>query len=331
MKNKILLIALIFMAFSFSVFARPSKEKKHTPETLRFAVLNGPSGMCFAGMFEQVAEIDGVPVEYEVCASPDVLLPRLLKNEIDIGILPPNVASKVYNSSPDSIVMGAVTGFGMLKVISKDDSVKTLADLKGKTVYVAGAGSTPEYVFRYLLTKNGINTDEKDGKAVVLNFSIPASELPVAVISGKADYAVVPEPFATVAVQKSSGSVKKCINLTNVWAETIESSDDYPMTIIVINAGFAKKYPAVVRRFLEECRKSIEWTLAEPEKAGELVEKHTLGLKKEIASKAIPNCSFAYISAKEAKPAVEELLKVFRDYAPESVGNKLPSDNFYFK
>ena len=331
MKNKIVCTALIFLAFSFSVIARPIKEKKQIPESLRFAVLNGPSGMCFAGMFEYVTEFDSVPVEYEVCASPDILLPRLLKNEIDIGILPPNIAAKVYNSSPNSIVMGAVTGFGMLKVISKDDSIKTLADLKGNTVYVAGAGSTPEYVFRYLLKKGGISTDEKDSKSVILDFSIPASELPAAVISGKVKYAVVPEPFATVAVQKSSGVVKKCINLTNIWAETVDSSDDYPMTTIVINANFAKKYPTFVRRFLEECRKSIEWTLAEPEKTGELVEKHTLGLKKEIASKAIPNCSFAYIPAKEAKPAMEELLKVFRDYAPESVGNNLPSENFYFK
>jgi NitT/TauT family transport system substrate-binding protein len=110
-----------------------------------------------------------------------------------------------------------------------------------------------------------------------------------------------------------------------------DSSYDYPMTTIVINANFAKKYTDITRLFLEECRKSIEWTLAYPEKAGEMVEEHTLGLKKDIASKAIPNCSFAYIPAKEAKPAVEELLKVFRDYAPESVGNKLPTENFYFK
>lgn len=329
MKNRVLLI--VFMFFSVSIFAKAIKEKHTAPESMRFAVLNGPSGMCFARMFDQVMQVNGVPVEYEVCASPDVLIPKLLKNEIDFGILSPNLAAKIYNSSENSIVVGAVTGFGMLKIISKDDEVRTFADLKGKTVYVAGAGSTPEYVFRYLLSKNGINTDEKDSNAVVLNFSIPAAELPVAIISDKIEYAVVPEPFATVAVQKSSGKVKKCINLTHVWSELNELSNDYPMTTIVINKNFAKKHPELTKQFLEECRKSIEWTLSNPEETGILVEKYTLGLKKEIASKAVPNCAFAFLSAHDAKNAVEQLLHIFYTYAPESIGNKIPSKNFYLK
>lgn len=329
MKAKILMFLFVF--FSFSLSAKSIKEKDSKPESIRFAVLNGPSGMCFAYMFDNVPEINGISVKYEVCASPDVLIPRLLKNEIDIGILPPNLAAKLYNTSKSSIVIGAVTGFGMLKLISKDDTIRSFSDLKGKTVYVAGAGSTPEYIFRYLLTKSGISINEKEIDSVSLNFSIPASELPAAVISDKIEYAVVPEPFATVAVQKSLGKVKKCINLTNVWAELISIADDYPMTTIVISSDFAKKYPEKTKLFLEECRKSIEWTLAEPDKAGELVEKHTLGLKKEIASKAIPNCSFAYIPAQNAKKSMEQLLKIFKDYAPESIGNNLPSDSFYLK
>ena len=110
-----------------------------------------------------------------------------------------------------------------------------------------------------------------------------------------------------------------------------ESSNDYPMTTIVINKHFAQKHPAQTKQFLEECRKSIELTLADPEETGYLVEKYTLGLKKEIASKAVPNCAFAYLTAQDAKTAVEQLLQIFYTYAPESVGNKIPSNSFYLK
>ena len=73
------------------------------------------------------------------------------------------------------------------------------------------------------------------------------------------------------------------------------------------------------------------WTEQNPKDAAALVEKHTLGLKAAIAEKAIPNCAFSYVPAKQARPLIEELLKVFLNYAPESVGGKLPDDKFYFE
>ena len=73
------------------------------------------------------------------------------------------------------------------------------------------------------------------------------------------------------------------------------------------------------------------WTEQNPKDAATLVEKHTLGLKAAIAEKAIPNCAFSYVPAQQARPLIEELLKVFLNYAPESVGGKLPDDKFYFE
>ena len=76
--------------------------------------------------------------------------------------------------------------------------VKQLSDLNGKTVYVAGQGATPEYMFKYLLQKNDIEIDTRKG--VTLDYSIPTAQIAAELISGKIKYAVVPEPFATVAI-----------------------------------------------------------------------------------------------------------------------------------
>ena len=185
MKSFSKIICLLGILFIFNVSfvsASGSKEKAAKPESINMAVLNGPSGMCFAYLFENVPAINATGISYEVCASPDVLIPKMLKGEIDIGILPPNAAAKIYAKQPDSIVLAGVSGLGMLNLVSIDKSIKSLEDLKGKTVFVAGQGSTPEYVFRAVLEKNGYETGDAAG-AVKLDFSIPASEMAAAIAS----------------------------------------------------------------------------------------------------------------------------------------------------
>lgn len=330
MKSFSKIICLLGILFIFNVSfvsASGSKEKAAKPESINMAVLNGPSGMCFAYLFENVPAINATGISYEVCASPDVLIPKLLKGEIDIGILPPNAAAKIYAKQPDSIVLAGVSGLGMLNLVSTDKSIKSLEDLKGKTVFVAGQGSTPEYVFRAVLEKSGYETGDAAG-AVKLDFSIPASEMAAAIASGKIEYAVMPEPFATVATSK--GNCFRALNLQELWQKSF-GKETFPMTAIVVRKEFAAKYPETVRAFLREAEKAIGWTEQNPKDAAALVEKHTLGLKAAIAEKAIPNCAFSYMPAKKARPVIEELLNVFLSYAPESVGGKLPDNQFYFE
>ena len=38
--------------------------------------------------------------------------------------------------------------------------LNSVSDLKGKTIYATGKGSTPEYFLRYVLTQNGIDPDK---------------------------------------------------------------------------------------------------------------------------------------------------------------------------
>ena len=56
---------------------------------------------------------------------------------------------------------------------------------------------------RYLLKENGLSwTGDKPD--VNMDFTIPTAQLAAQLISGKIQYAVVPEPFATIASVKSS-------------------------------------------------------------------------------------------------------------------------------
>lgn len=77
-----------------------------------------------------------------------------------------------YNKEAKYKLAGTV-GFGSLYVISSDDSVNSLEDLKGKDVYNVGQGLTPDLIFKILLQNDGINP-EKD---LTLSYVNATSEL----------------------------------------------------------------------------------------------------------------------------------------------------------
>ena len=290
-------------------------------QKVKFGVLNGPTCIPSAYLLDE---------NVELFADPQALLPKMLKGEIDVGFLPANVAAKVYSSSNGKILCCAITGNGNLSLITTDASVKQLADLKGKSVAVAGQGATPEYIFRYLLQKNGIKADVKNG--VSLDFSIPTPQLAAQLISGKIKYAVVPEPFATVA-QLKSDKVIAAVDLQSEYEYFEGKGKIYPLTVMVVTKDFAEKNPEALKAFLGEYEKSFKKTLQNPKEAGELCEKFGLGLAAPIIAKSIPKANYVFIPAEnpKAKEKIEELLNIFLSFDSASIGGKLPDDNFYCK
>lgn len=330
--KKTLIAACAVLLVSGAAFASGNKEsakQAETPASLKVATITGPSGMGIAHLFANVPDVGaGTAVSIEAVGSADALLPKIITGELDIGVLPVNVAAKLYNVNPKSLVVGAVVGNGMLALVTRDGAVTGVAGLAGKTISVAGQGATPEYVLRTLVAKAGLAPD-----SVTLDFSIPNTEIAAALVSDKIQYAFVPEPFATVAIlngSKGDNPVHRAFLAKDEW-NAVGLGKDFPMTVCVIRADYAAKYPETVRKFLDAYRASIEWTVANPADAGLAVENAGLGLKAPVATKAIPSSNFVYIPATVAKESIERLLSAYLEFAPEAVGGKLPDAGFYFK
>lgn len=315
MKKLIGLLVFLFISLNISmnIFAQSAAEK------IRVGVLNGPSSIPAAWLMENYKS-----AEFTKHADPQALLPKLIKEEVDVGFFPLNVAAKVFNSTNGAVICAAVTGNGNLSVISTVD-VKRFTDLKNKTIYVAGQGATPEYITRYLLEQNEL----KIGKDVILDYSIPTAQIAANLISGKIKYAVVPEPFSTIAEEKSE-KVKRVLNLQNEYMAFNETLDNFPLTVLVVRKAYAEKHADELNNFLINYKKAFEWTIKNPKSAGNLVEKNDLGLASGIVTKSIPKANYVYIPAKEAKNKIEALLNIYLTYSPEAIGGKLPSNDFYY-
>ncbi|MDR1363799.1 MAG: ABC transporter substrate-binding protein, partial [Spirochaetaceae bacterium] len=105
---------------------------------------------------------------------------------------------------------------------------------------------------------------------------------------------------------------------------------NYPITVLVVDAPFAKANQKAVTAILAAVKNSIEWVTANPSEAGDLVEKHGLGIKASVAAAAIPYSNYTFIDAKTARPALTALYETLLEFAPDSIGGKLPADNFYY-
>lgn len=291
-------------------------------EKIRVGVLNGPSCIPAAYLMENKSET----IDFNTYADVQALLPKMIKNEVDIGFMPANVAAKVYNSSNKAIVCCAITGNGNIVLLSNLVSGDNIRDVKNRVVYVAGQGATPDYMFRYLLKKNNLNP-EQDLK---LDYSIPTAQLAANLISNKINYVVLPEPFATIAKSKDS-KIRTVVDFQQEYEDLEGAGKTYPLTVMVATADFAKAHPDLLNSFLDDYKSSFEWTLNNPQTAGQYTEEHNLGLAKGIVAKAIPSSNYTFITSKQMKQDVEDLLNIFLNFDSKSIGGKLPDKNFYYE
>ncbi|MDP3177360.1 MAG: MqnA/MqnD/SBP family protein [Spirochaetaceae bacterium] len=310
-------LAAICFAFPVKLFAQG--------DPIAIGALKGPSGIGMALLFESPAlGFAGRSATVVAIGSADLMTAKVISGEFDAAVLPVNLAAKLYNSGIP-IVLGAIVGEGMLSFLCSDSSIKDISDVKGRAVQVSGQGATPDYLFRRLLKTAGIDP----AKDVELSYALPYPEAATALAAGKISCALLPEPFATMALA-ANPLLSSPFDIGELWTRAT-GQKSYPMTAFVISARLAKEDPTAAQALLKAYEASIAWVVANPDEAGKLAEKHELGLKAPIAAKAIPRSAYVFIRALEARAAIEALLSVFMETAPASVGGKLPNDGFYGK
>jgi NitT/TauT family transport system substrate-binding protein len=321
MKKVIFLAA--FALTAALAFAGGGRDSTGENRALVINTIRGPSGVGMIRLFETPPQIPGYTVTVEAFGSQDIIAAKLASGEAVTGILPANVAAKLASAGA-RIQIAAVTGNGMLGLLSSDPQIRGISDLRGKTVEVAGSGATPEYVFRQILNFNGIDPD----RDITMTSALAYPEIAQSLIAGRIKTALLPEPFATMALQ-GNASIRQ---IGDVQAEWIRAGGfaNYPMIVFVVNRDFARQNPQAIRTILEDYRRSTEWVVANPAEAGVLAERFDLGLRAPVVQAAIPRSNYVFIPAQEARPALEALFSAFLRNDPASIGGALPPADFYF-
>ncbi|MEY8000643.1 ABC transporter substrate-binding protein [Clostridium sp. Mt-5] len=314
----VLIISTLFaVGCSNSSNNTASQTKK---EKIKIAALKGPTGMGMAKLME-----DKENYSITLYDSPDQITSKLINGELDGAAVPSNLASILYNKTKGSIKLVGINTLGVLYIVENGNAVKSIADLKGKTIYSSDKGATPEFILNYILRKNGL----EPGKDVIIDYKMNHSDLAAAVAAKKVDLAVLPEPFVTTTKMKDS-SLQVPIDLTKEWDKASNGQSKLAMGTIVFRKSFIDKRGKDLDNFLNKYKESVNFVNSKKTEAGKLMEKDGIIPKAKVAEMAIPNSNIVFISAKDGKQILQKFYEVLYESDPKSVGGKIPDENFYY-
>ena len=293
------------------------------------AALKGPTAMVMVKLMDDSENGDTGANQYNfsILASPDELTPQIVQGNVDIAAVPANLASVLYNKEGVDVSVLAVNTLGVLYIVENGDSVQSVADLKGKTIYASGKGATPEYALNYMLTANGIDP-EKD---VTIEYKSEHSECVAALAANEDAVAMLPQPFVTVAMTQNE-NIRVALDLTEEW-ENASTDGDTKATLItgvvIARNDFIEENPEAVATFLQQYEESVNYVNTNVADAAQLVGNYDI-VAAAVAEKAIPECNITFIAGSEMKEKLSSYLGVLYEQNPAAAGGALPNDDFYY-
>lgn len=296
----------------------------YTAVDMSVACMTGPTGI---GMAKLMADSDANTTAnnytFTVASAATDITGKFLNGEINIASVPTNVAATLYNKTEGKVRMLAVNTYGVLSILEKGDTIKSVADLKGKTIYSTGQGQNPEYILKYILTENGINPETD----VTINF-VSSEDLVAKLISGEAEVALAPEPAATTVMVKNQ-ELNRVLSINDEWANVSDSK--LMMGCIIALDSYVTENGKAVEKFLEEYQNSVKFATENIDETATHCATYKITASDVIAKKAIPTCNLCYVTGSDMKDNVNAYYNVLFNANPTSVGGKLPADDLYYK
>ncbi|MFT9496560.1 ABC transporter substrate-binding protein [Anaerosolibacter sp.] len=293
--------------------------------SIKIAAPSGAPTLSMIKMFKENPSFgEHIEMNYESVKSPDLMASRIISGEIDIAVVPTNLAATLINKGAN-YKLAASSVWGILYVVG-NEQIDGWEALRGKEIYTMGRGLTPDIVFRYLLSSNGINPDTD----VTLTYMGEATELASAFIAGKSSISVIPEPVLSNVMMKKQDT-KILLDLQEEWSKLNNGDASYPQASLIIKNDLIEKRPEFVETFLKEYENSINWLNANAEKAGEYSEELETGLSKGVVMKGLQRSNIKYQGAATAREDIDKYLKVLFEYSPEVIGGKIPDEGFYLE
>jgi NitT/TauT family transport system substrate-binding protein len=124
------------------------------------------------------------------------------------------------------------------------ESIKSLPQLKGKTISLGGPKDITRIYVERMLAPNGVKSGEFD-----MVFAGATSARASALLSGAVDAAILVPPFNFQATAAGF----------NDLGETVDYVKDLPFSGTAVNVAWAKNHSAVLRRLIAAHNKGVAW------------------------------------------------------------------------
>lgn len=293
---------------------------------VRVGSLKGPTSMGILFLMDQAQKGETEDAyAFRMATGADELLALLAQGDLDIALVPANVAAVLYQKTEGGVAVIDVNTLGVLYVVTGSGDIKSVADLAGKTIYLTGMGTTPEASLRYVLQENGL--DEGD---YTLEFKSEAAEVAAVLAEETAAVGLLPQPFVTAALLQNR-ELQVALDLNEEWDKVQGEGGSGMVTgVTVVRKDFLEETPEAVKAFLEKHRESVDSINADPAAGAALAVQAGIVAKETIAEQAIPACNIVCLTGEDMKTALSGYLEVLAGFDVSLVGGRVPEDDFYY-
>ena len=286
---------------------------------MKIGALKGPTAMGMAQL------LDDDNYEFSISASPDEIVPMIVQGQVDVAAVPSNLASVLYQKTDKNVSVLAVNTLGVLYLVENGDSIQSVEDLKGKTIYASGKGATPEYALNSVLESNGLDP-EKD---VTIEYKSEHAEVVAALAEDQTAVGLLPQPFVTTALMKNE-NLRVALDLNELWESSVTDGSKLVTGVVIARNDYLKEHEADVDAFMDAYKNSVEFVNSDTEAAAEIIGNHDI-IPAEVAVKAIPECSIVFVEGDEMQTILSGYLNTLNEQNPETIGGQLPDEDFYYK
>lgn len=334
MKNRKILVALLLVATMLISFVacnndgsgdlttEPSAQETTAPqgntEKIKIAAIKGPTGM---GMIDLM---DDEKYSFTLTSDPTEIVSLISSKSVDVAACPLNLAANIYKKTNGGIRMIGLNTLGVLYIVTNGTDLTSISELKGKTVYSTGQGSTVEYILNYILNENGL----KVGEDIKVEYLSEHSELVAKMASGAVEYGVLPQPFVTAATAKND-KLKVTLSLTEEWNK-VSPETQLSMGCLIARTEFVENNKEALNTFIAENKLSVESVNNNPAAAAQKIAEKGIIESAAVAEKAIPHCNVVFIDGEQMKTIANANFEVYFNADPTSIGGAIPNSEIYY-
>ena len=291
---------------------------------INMAVLKGPTAIGFIKAWED-SDKGTASNNYKVTAygAADEISAGIIKGDIDVAAVPCNLASVLYNKTNGEIQVAAINTLGVLYMVTTGEEISSITDLKDKTIYSTGQGTTPEYTLNYILTQNGLTP----GTDVTVEYKSEAAEIASLLSEDNNAIAMLPQPYVTTVLLKNENA-KIIFDMTEEWSKVSDNAS-LVTGVVVVRKAFIDEHKDAFDSLMEDYKTSTAYVNDNIDDAAALVEGHDI-FAANVAKQAIPYCNITCMTGKDMQTALSGYLTVLAGQNPEAVGGVLPAADFYY-
>ncbi len=240
------------------------------------------------------------------------LMSAMASGDLDVGYV--GITPVIYSITkgvPVRIVAGAQNeGSGL---VSHSSSIKSISDLKGKTIATPGESSIQSVLLKYDLKKNGMSTSD------IQSPSMKVSSMNDALKTGSIDAMLTYEPYVTIS---------KEMNNQTVVENSSEILSDHPCCVVVMSEKFLSKNMNKAKKILDIHKNATEQIIANPEGMIQYLPSHIV-LNHEVEKESLSGIKWVSDFNDTYKENVNNFLKIEEELGIINV--TIPEDELYAK